>query len=235
MKKFSKAKIWFVVCAFVCAIVLTFTSQNAMAVTNNDLPSSQFVVVIDAGHGGIDPGGLGITTKVKEADLNLKISKKLEKLLCAAGLTVIMTRENENGLYGVYTKNYKKLDMAKRKEIIEKANPDVVVSVHMNRFTNKSLRGAQAFYDEGNDLGAGLAECVQTEFNNQLEATNRAPSSGDYFMVKCTGTAAIIAECGYLSNESDEKLLMDNSYQDKVAYSIFCGIVRYLALPNQIA
>ena len=206
-----------------------------MAVTNNDLPSSQFVVVIDAGHGGIDPGGLGISTKIKEADLNLKISKKLEKLLCAAGLTVVMTRENENGLYGVYTKNYKKLDMAKRKEIIEAANPDVVVSVHMNRFTNKTLRGAQAFYDEGNQLGEALAECVQTEFNNQLEETNRSPSTGDYFMVKCTSTAAIIAECGYLSNENDEKLLMNDKYQDKVAYSIFCGIVRYLALPNKIA
>jgi N-acetylmuramoyl-L-alanine amidase len=235
MKKQSKSKILFVVCAFICIFALTFTSQKTILVSGGDLPSSQFVVVIDAGHGGIDPGGIGISTKVKEADVNLQISKKLEKLLSAAGLTVIMTRENENGLYGIYTKNYKKIDMAKRKEIIEKANPDVVVSVHINRFSNKSLRGAQAFYDDGNELGAALAECVQTEFNSQLEATKREPSTGDYFMVKCTETAAIIAECGYLSNEEDERLLQTEAYQNKVAYSIFCGIVRYLSVPNKIA
>ena len=235
MKKISKSKILIVAIAFTCATFFCFASEKTLAVSNNDLPSSQFVVVIDAGHGGIDPGGIGITTKVKEADINLQISKKLEKLLSAAGLTVVMTRENENGLYGVYTKNYKKIDMAKRKEIIEKANPDVVISVHINRFTNKSLRGAQAFYDEGNALGEALANSVQTEFNNQLEATNRTPSSGDYFMVKCTQTAAIIAECGYLSNAEDEKLLQTEDYQSKVAYAIFCGIVRYLSIPNKIA
>lgn len=232
MKKLAHAKIWFVMISFAVAIFLSVICEQSVQTSNNDIPANQFVVVIDAGHGGIDPGGIGISTKIKEADINLQISKKLERLLCAAGMRVIMTRENENGLYGVYTKNYKKIDMAKRKEIIEAANPDVVVSVHMNRFTNKSLRGAQVFYDDGNDLGATLAESIQTEFNNQLEATNRSPSTGDYYMVKCTDTASVIAECGYLSNEEDEKLLQTEAYQDKVAYAIFCGIVRYLSVPS---
>ena len=230
MKKIVYAKIWFVALSFGLAVALSALCDSSVTTSNNDIPANQFVVVLDAGHGGIDPGGIGTTTKIKEADLNLKITKKLERLLCAAGMRVVLTRENENGLYGVYTKNYKKIDMAKRKEIIEKANPDVVVSVHMNRFTNKSLRGAQAFFDKENKTGAVLAECVQTEFNSSLEATNRSPSTGDYFMVKCTKAAAIIAECGYLSNEEDERLLLTEAYQEKVAYSIFCGIIRYLSI-----
>ena len=105
MKKIIKAKAWFIMLSFIFVLAATFASQKTVAASNNDLPSSQFVVVIDAGHGGIDPGGIGISTKVKEADINLQISKKLENLLSAAGLTVIMTRETENGLYGIYTKN----------------------------------------------------------------------------------------------------------------------------------
>lgn len=235
MAKIKKAQVLFAIISFVLIISLTIVVTRPMQVSNNDLPSSQFVVVIDPGHGGIDPGGIGISTKAKEADLNLSISKKLEKLCKAAGLSVVLTRQNENGLYRVYTKNYKKEDMAKRKEIIKKANPDVMVSVHMNRYTNKSLRGAQAFYAEGNELGAKLAECVQEEFKSKLPKSDRAASTGDYYMVKCTPTAAIIAECGYLSNVEDEKLLTNPEYQDKVAYAIFCGIVRYLSLPQQIA
>lgn len=235
MKKIRKSQIWFITISFCLVIGLTIATQKTIQVSNTDLSSSQFVVVVDAGHGGIDPGGIGISTKVKEADLNLEIAKKLEQLLQSSGITVVMTRTDENGLYGVYTKNYKKIDMAKRKDIILEANPDVVVSVHMNRFSSSTLRGAQAFYDDGNELGEKLAQDVQTEFNNRLEATNRAPSTGDYFMVKCTDTASIIAECGYLSNKEDEKLLSTDEYQDKVAYAIFCGIVRYLSVPNKLA
>ena len=234
MKKIKKAQIYFLVISLALVIVITVVVQKPLQTSNTD-QSQQFVVVVDAGHGGVDPGGIGIKTKVKEADLNLTISKNLQQLLEAAGVRVVMTRTDENGLYGVYTKNYKKEDMAKRKAIIAQANPDVVVSVHMNRFTNKSLRGAQAFYNQNNSNGAQLAACVQEEFKSKLAESNREISYGDYFMVKCTSAAAIIAECGYLSNAEDEKLLCTEEYQHKVAYSIFCGIVRYLSLPSQMA
>ena len=235
MKKLEKAQIYFLIGSFIFVLLLTLIVQNPQETSLAEQSTIKYTVVIDAGHGGIDPGGIGIATKVKEADLNLIISKKLKTLLDASGIQVILTREDKNGLYGIYTKNYKKDDMAKRKNIIDSANPDVVVSIHMNRFTNKSLRGAQTFYNEGNILGEKLATCVQEEFKNLLEKSDKAPSTGDYFMVKCTETASIIAECGYLSNIEDEKLLTTESYQDKVAYAIFCGIVKYLSMPSLLA
>ena len=169
MKKLEKAQIYFLIGSFIFVLLLTLIVQNPQETSLAEQSTIKYTVVIDAGHGGIDPGGIGIATKVKEADLNLIISKKLKTLLDASGIQVILTREDKNGLYGIYTKNYKKDDMAKRKNIIDSANPDVVVSIHMNRFTNKSLRGAQTFYNEGNILGEKLATCVQEEFKNQLE------------------------------------------------------------------
>lgn len=225
----KKGQLLFVVIAFVLVISTSFLANKAVPAANmEDSASAQFVVVLDAGHGGIDPGGIGIATKVKEADLNLTIVFKLKQLLESMGINVVLTRADANGLYHIYTKRYKKEDMAKRKEIIEKARPDLVVSVHMNRYTNPSLRGAQAFYDETNEQGKLLAEFVQTEFNEKLEATNRESTFGDYFMVKCTDAPSIIAECGFLSNKTDEALLINPEYQDRVAYTIFCGIIRYL-------
>ena len=233
MKKLKKAQLLFLIISLCLVIISTIIIEKPLE-TSNTNQSQRFVVVIDAGHGGIDPGGIGITTKVKEADLNLSVTKKLKQLLEAAGIKVVLTRTNENGLYGIYTKNYKKEDMEKRKEIISESNPDVMVSIHMNRFNNKSLRGAQTFYNEGNQLGEQLAICVQEELKNKLPESDKAASTGDYFMVKCTETAAIIVECGYLSNAEDEKLLCNEEYQEKVAYTIFSGIVRYLSLTNQI-
>lgn len=227
---FKKGQMIFLCVVFILVIGISIISEFVFPVSTTDIPSVAYSVVLDAGHGGVDPGGIGISTKVKESDLNLSIAKKLKNLLESTGVIVILTRNDENGLYGVYTKSYKKVDMAKRKEIIVSTNPDVVISIHMNRFTNKNLRGAQAFYNEASETGKILASCIQAEFESRLPESSRGIATGDYYMLKCSDAAAVLAECGYLSNTQDEALLSSEEYQNKVAYAIFCGIARYFSL-----
>jgi len=193
-----------------------------------------YTIVIDAGHGGIDPGGIGIKTKVKESDLNLSISKKLCSYLQSFGVRTIMTRNDSNGLYGTNISGYKKRDMQERKNIILNNNANMVISIHMNRYVRQTLRGAQVFYDPTSSSSQALALCIQNSFAQNLPESDKGISIGDYYILKCTDAPSVICECGYLSNPDDENLLINDEYQDKVAYNIFCGIVQYLNVSGDI-
>ncbi len=188
------------------------------------------VVVLDAGHGGIDNGVSGIRTGVKESELNLKVVKKLESYFIGAGIKVVLTRNNDAGLYGVATSSLKRKDMQKRKEIIDKAKPTLVISIHMNKYSLSSRRGAQVFYKEGDELGKSLAVNIQNSFNDMVEAVRVcSPLKGDYYILNCTNYPSVIAECGFLSNPDDEALLISDKYQDELAYAIFKGAVGYMS------
>ena len=191
-------------------------------------PSLGITIVIDAGHGGIDPGCIGRLTKITEAELNLKIAKKLESLLLSSGFEVVLTRKNENGLYGIYDKNYKERDMAERKRIIEEAHPELAISIHMNSFTSTKSRGAQVFFEEKNEKSKVLAEILQELLKNNIEASTHDASLGDYYILHATNYPTVLCECGYLSNPEDEKLLTDEKHQDKLAYNLYAGIVSYI-------
>jgi len=190
-------------------------------------------IVLDAGHGGIDGGVSGKVTGVKESDLNLMVVRKLEKYLLSAGFNVTLTRKTEAGLYGLPTGNKKKRDMEKRKKIIEEANADIVISVHMNYYSSSSRRGAQVFYKDGAEGGKQLAENLQKSFNEMDEASRNCQIlTGDYYILNTSNCPAIIAECGFLSNAEDEKLLVTEEYQDDIAYAMFKGIVDYLSMAS---
>lgn len=209
-----------------------FCKQNVFATGNDNLadtpPSLGYTIVIDPGHGGIDPGSIGYKTKVKESELNLKISLKLAEKLRAVGIKVVLTRTDDNSLASSDDKKFKKEDMKLRKELIEKIRPNMVISVHMNSYTNHTLRGAKMFYDKTSDISRQIAESIQKQFSNQLEASNNVASVGDYYMLKCTQSPSVIAECGFLSNARDEQLLLDEKYQDKIVDCIFKGIIDFL-------
>ena len=144
-------------------------------------------IVLDAGHGGIDSGVCGVNTKVKESELNLKVVKKLENYLIGAGMNVVLTRSTNAGLYGIASKNLKRKDMEKRREIIKSAQPHLVVSVHMNQFSLSDRRGAQVFYKKGDENAKILAKSVQDSFNNMDEATRQCSIlTGDYYILNCT-------------------------------------------------
>lgn len=214
--------------AFVLVIVCSLILDISTTIETNIDESLDYCVVIDAGHGGIDPGSIGYKTKVKESEINLAVAKKLETKLLNSGFRVVMTRPDENGLYGLSTKNYKKRDMQKRKEIIKQANPNMVISIHMNSYIRHNLRGAQVFYDKNSPISETLAVSIQDQFASKLEKSDKGISIGDYYMLKCTDAPSVIAECGFISNEDDEKLLLNSSYQEKIADCIFYGIISFL-------
>ncbi len=194
------------------------------------VPSRNYTVVIDPGHGGTDPGSIGYKTKVKEAELNLKLSKMLQKKLEGAGINVVMTRENEKSLAEGAGKGYKKRDMELRKELIKKIRPNMVLSIHMNSYTKHNLRGAQVFYDKTSDISKQIAESIQEEFLKSLDHSNKCTSPGDYYMLKCSAAPSVIVECGFLSNEEEEKLLLNEAYQEKIVDAIYLGIVKFLQI-----
>lgn len=191
-------------------------------------PNMGLTIVIDPGHGGIDPGSIGRKTKVTESELNLKISNHLKSLLKKSEFNVILTRTSSDGLYGTYSSGYKKRDMLARKEIIEKSDASIAISIHMNSFSTSANRGAQVFYNTINPESETLAKSIQNCFLADLPESNKGIAIGDYYILKCVDIPIVLCECGFLSNPEDEALLIQNDYQEKVAYSIYKGIVRFL-------
>lgn len=182
------------------------------------------VIVIDAGHGGFDGGAVGCTTNVKEDGLNLCVAIKVQKLLAADGYTVIMTREDENALG--QTKNG---DMQKRREIIENAHPDIVISIHMNKFSDSYVSGPQVFYHGESAEGEILASLIQEQLNAILDPPKpRTFKPENYFILRSGSAPCVLVECGFLSNEREEQLLQTDEYQNKCANAIFRGAEYYL-------
>lgn len=194
----------------------------------NNFHSVRYTIVLDAGHGGSDPGSIGYKTKTKESDINLKLVKSLAKKLEDAGLCVVLTRTDENALAEGRGKAFKKEDMAKRKELIISTRPNLVISLHQNSSRNHSFRGAQVFYDKTSDISKQIADLIQKEFNDSLVMGKKYASPGDYYMLKCTDSPSVIVECGFLSNADDEKLLLSSDYQEKIVNAICRGIINFL-------
>ena len=191
-------------------------------------PSDRFTVVIDAGHGGIDGGVSGITTGVKESELNLDIARKLKTKFDKSGAKTVMTRKTEAGLYGIYSKGFKRRDMQKRKQITLNAKADVFVSIHLNYYSSPSRRGAQVFYKIDDEKSKSLADIVQAELNGGKECERDYTAlAGDYYVLNEADCAAILCECGFLSNAEDEKLLLTDEYRTEIAEKIFNGIEKY--------
>ena len=191
-------------------------------------PSDRFTVVIDAGHGGIDGGVSGITTGVKESELNLDIARKLKTKFDKSGAKTVMTRKTEAGLYGIYSKGFKRRDMQKRKQITLNAKADVFVSIHLNYYSSPLRRGAQVFYKIDEEKSKSLADIVQAELNGGKEyERDYTALAGDYYVLNEADCAAILCECGFLSNAEDEKLLLTDEYRTEITEKIFNGIEKY--------
>ena len=202
------------------AIVLLLLLPDTVQVLNQH----NCVVVIDAGHGGFDGGAVGRYTDVREDVLNLTVCQKLASLFEKNGYTVIMTREDENALGDT-----KDADMARRREIIENANADVVISVHMNKFRDGSVSGPMAFYYADSEDGKELARLIQEQLNEKLTPPKpREFKPERYFMLRAGECPCVLIECGFLSNEREEQLLQTDVYQNKCASAIYCGTAAYL-------
>lgn len=209
-----------------CLLLLACVPLSALSRASLAAP---FTVVIDAGHGGIDGGVVGVRTKVKESDLNLMIAQLLCERFEEAGFRAVLTRTNAGGLYGLPSAGYKRRDMERRREIIEEAAPNLVLSVHQNYFPSDfSRRGGQVFYRAGSEEGAALALCIQERLN-ALGGGTFSPLTGDYYMLNCTEYPSVIVECAFLSNAEDEALLLTEEYRGKIADAVFAGALAWLA------
>lgn len=185
-------------------------------------------VVIDAGHGGSDPGKVGINNQL-EKELNLKIAEILKGFLQAEGVEVVMTRQSDDGLYDEDASNKKVQDMKRRLEIIEKADPEIVVSIHQNSYHEEYVKGAQVFYYSTSENSRQLAEVIQEQLKS-LDPDNRREAKGNdsYFLLKKTSKPIVIVECGFLSNREEAEKLSSDLYQEKMAWNIHMGIMKYL-------
>ena len=216
--------------AVILVISMVFLAREAAQLTTSDsVVSSGMRVVIDAGHGGSDPGKVGING-VLEKDVNLAIAKQLKLFLEANDVEVVMTREEDMGLYAEGDSNKKVQDMKKRIEIIESEKPDIVVSIHQNSYHQESIKGAQVFFYDGSKEGEELAGMMQNRLVKGLDPDNHRveKANNSYYLLKKTSVPIIIVECGFLSNHSEAALLATPEYQEKVAWELHLGIIQYL-------
>ena len=186
-------------------------------------------VVIDAGHGGDDPGKVGING-AWEKDINLQVAERLKLFLEANDIEVVMTRESDEGLYDANASSKKVQDMKRRIELIEETAPVLTVSIHQNSYPEEYVHGAQVFYYTGSQEGRQLAEMIQNQLVEKADPENKrqVKANDSYYLLKKTGVPIVIVECGFLSNSAEAEKLCASEYQERIAWAIHMGILQYL-------
>ena len=212
------------------AIIYACSTQNKGAVLSvYNQTNDKIIVMVDAGHGGNDPGKVSLNNDL-EKDINLQIALKLEEILKSQDIEVVMTRRDDNALYEEGASNKKNSDMKKRVELSKEKNVDLIVSIHANSYVEESVCGAQVFYFKGSEDGKILAELIQGNISKVSVLNNRrvAKANSDYYLLRNVLAPAVIVECGFLSNVQEAALLKNDEYQRKIAWSIHLGVMEYL-------
>ena len=183
----------------------------------------QVVIVVDPGHGGEDPGKVGIND-VLEKDLNLQIAKKVKKLLEEAGIKIVMTRTNDK------VPDAKKEDLNQRVQLINDTKPKLALCIHQNSYPDAKIKGAQVFYHTITPEAEDVASIVQEQLRTVDPTNTRQIKENDtYFMLKNTQVPTIIVECGFLTNPDEAAKLTQEDYQDKLAQAICEGVVKWMS------
>jgi N-acetylmuramoyl-L-alanine amidase len=198
---------------------------SASVVSVEDIPC----VILDAGHGGSDPGKVGINGAL-EKDLNLEIALKVQTYLEANDIRVVMTRDSDEGLNDANASNKKVQDMKRRVALMDETDPDLAVSIHQNSYTEEYVHGAQVFYYTGSAEGQELAQTIQESMISRVDPDNnrQVKPNSSYYLLKKTGTPIVIVECGFLSNQAEADKLCTPLYQDRVAWAVTMGILTYI-------
>ena len=195
------------------------------------LPVSGKIVVVDAGHGVPDEGAEA-SDGTSEAQINLKIALKLQNLLESTGCTVILTRSDENAIYDIDSKTLrqKKIsDIRNRVKIGNESSADIFVSIHMNKIPQEQYDGWQTFYKQGSEDGRKLATLIQNNLNEAIEKENNriAKTIQNIYIINKVEIPTTIVECGFLSNKEEASNLLDDTYQNRLAWGIYNGIIEY--------
>ncbi|WP_121641239.1 N-acetylmuramoyl-L-alanine amidase CwlD [Virgibacillus sp. Bac330] len=232
MKRRYQIVLW-LVGVFILGYLIQLPIKNQLSLnvgSSFSLPLSGKTIVIDPGHGGPDGGAVG-KDDTQEKDISLEVSKKLQKYLQQVGAIVYLTRETDRDLASENVKGLSKRkseDIRNRLSFINEQEADLFISLHLNALPSTKWRGAQTFYNPQKVENKHLAEMIQAEFIRNLENTNRAALAiNNVYLLKYAETPGALVEIGFLSNVEERELLKDTDYQQKVAASIYKGILRY--------
>ncbi|HHZ06613.1 MAG TPA: hypothetical protein GX401_07510 [Clostridiales bacterium] len=217
--------------AIVCLLQASNYSiaANTISSDTNQLPT----IIIDSGHGGEDGGAVGDDGTL-EKDINLQISLCLEKLFITNGYKVVLTRDGDYAIYDKGCNNIKEKkisDMKNRLAIFNSSENNIVISVHQNKFTESKYSGTQIFYSPNNKESLQLAESIKQSVTGMLQPNNsRETKSGNksIYLLWNSKVPSVIVECGFLSNYNERELLKTAEYQNKMAFTIFCGFLEYI-------
>jgi N-acetylmuramoyl-L-alanine amidase len=176
------------------------------------LKGSDNVIIIDAGHGGKDPGAIG-PSETKEKDINLEVTKLLSILLDYRGHSVKLTRTED--IYPTW------------EERVESDKDDLYISIHCNSAPNESAQGIETFHYPSSKQGQELASHIQNNLIALTNRTNRGVKAANFCVLKETRCPAVLAELGFISNEEEERLLRDFDYQLKCAVAIIKAVESY--------
>ena len=205
--------------------------QQESTVQTTATPVSGKTIVVDAGHGVPDEGAQS-SSGTTEAETNLKIALKLQNLLEISGSNVILTRSDENAIYDLDSKTLKQKkisDIHNRVKIGNESSADIFVSIHLNKIPQQQYWGWQCFYNSGNEQSMELAKQIQANLNDAIQKENKrvAMKLDTVYIMKHVEIPISIVECGFLSNPEEEKQLLEDDYQNKLAWGIYNGIVEY--------
>lgn len=187
----------------------------------------EFFVILDYGHGGSDSGAVGVDTGVLESDLNLALGERVAKALEDRGCFVLRTRTSRDAIGDT-----KRDDMAARGAILCTEGADCTVSIHMNKFSDRRVKGPMCYYQAGADEGQALAQSVIDALCAALETKERLANPGNNYVTRIPDAPSVLVECGFLSNPDDERRLQDAEYQQLLAEAIADGVLAYLK-PDQ--
>lgn len=212
-------------------LAIYLLSREGAVMAAKELVRDPAVIVIDSGHGGIDPGVVGIDG-LEEKGINLKIAGYLGGYLEKEGFRVVFTREDDRGLYEEDSPNKKNQDLKNRCALIRETAPVLTISIHQNSYQDQSVCGPQVFYYTGSEKGKELAECIQETLNEGLEIQRprKAKSNGSYYLLKKSEGIVNIVETGFLTNPREAELLQTEEYQKKCARAISSGILKFLKI-----
>lgn len=218
----------FIYSCFLLFLIAVFPFCHKLSKQAVALHRNKTTIVIDVGHGGSDPGKVGIQG-IKEKDVNLAIARYLKDYLIAEDYTVYMTRETDQGLYDESVSNKKKSDLSNRIQFLQKKNAACMISIHQNSYPDTIQHGAQTFYYEGRDEDKNFAQYVQDSLLAfDPSNTRQIKSNTSYYILKNAQVPSILIECGFLSNPEETANLTDPNYQKQIAYAIAIGTCRYL-------
>lgn len=229
----KKVNIIFSIALVITVLLLLFSDINKTSETINETQDKigKIKILIDPGHGGIDQGASG-NLKIGEAPINLDISEKLMRFLEGSGFEVEMTRYDDTGLYSGISetiRSKKNEDLKNRVNAINNSNADLVISIHLNAFTQEQYHGAHVFYQKNNLQGKTAAYILQDSLKTILDPSNeRVPQAKtEIKIMDDTKNTVILIECGFLSNSAEEQKLVSDEYQEKTAWAIYAGVMKY--------